>query len=35
MIRILYVDDEDLLLDLAKIFLEKSGEFSVDISTKL
>ncbi|NLW76450.1 MAG: response regulator, partial [Methanomicrobiales archaeon] len=33
MIRILYVDDEDLLLDLAKIFLEKSGEFSVDIST--
>ncbi|NLV27887.1 MAG: PAS domain S-box protein [Methanomicrobiales archaeon] len=32
MIHILYVDDEEILLDLAKIFLERNGEFSVDIS---
>lgn len=30
MIHILYVDDEEVLLDLAKIFLEKNREFSVD-----
>src|SRR5271169_4276915 len=29
-IRILYVDDEPALLDISKIFLEQSGEFSVD-----
>ncbi|MCA1915248.1 PAS domain S-box protein [Methanospirillum hungatei] len=32
MIHILYVDDEELLLDLAKLFLERSGEFVVDTS---
>jgi|WetSurMetagenome_2_1015567.scaffolds.fasta_scaffold01578_4 signal transduction histidine kinase len=30
MIRVLYVDDEPDLLDLAKIFLERSGEIVVD-----
>jgi len=29
-IRILYVDDEPALLDISKIFLERSEEFSVD-----
>jgi len=29
--RILYVDDEPDLLDLGKLFLEKDGQFSVDI----
>jgi PAS domain S-box-containing protein len=29
-LRILYVDDEPLLLDLAKLFLERTGPFSVD-----
>ncbi|WP_214084325.1 PAS domain S-box protein [Methanoculleus sp.] len=29
-LSILYVDDEPLLLDLAKLFLEKMGNFSVD-----
>ncbi len=33
MISVLYVDDEQGLLDLAKIFLEDSGEFQVEIST--
>jgi PAS domain S-box-containing protein len=28
--RVLYVDDEEELLDLGKMFLEKSGEFFVD-----
>jgi DNA-binding response OmpR family regulator len=32
-IRILYVDDEPSLLELGKIFLERSGKFSVDIIT--
>lgn len=32
MYTILYVDDEKSLLDLCKIFLEKSGEYKVDIS---
>lgn len=32
MIPILYVDDESTLLDVTKIYMEKSGEFSVDIS---
>ncbi len=32
-ISVLYVDDERDLLDLGKIFLERSGEFTVDIST--
>ena len=31
MIPILYVDDESTLLDVTKIYLEKDGEFSVDI----
>jgi PAS domain S-box-containing protein len=30
MIKILYVDDEPVLLELARIFIEKSGDFSVD-----
>ena len=30
MYRILYVDDEPALLELGKLFLERSGEFSVD-----
>ena len=29
MIKILYTDDESSLLEIAKMFLEKSGEFSV------
>jgi PAS domain S-box-containing protein len=29
-IRVLYVDDEDLLLEIGKTFLENTGEFSVD-----
>ncbi|WP_321505451.1 PAS domain S-box protein [uncultured Methanoregula sp.] len=33
MTRILYVDDEPTLLDLAKIFLEKEGTFSIDTLT--
>jgi PAS domain S-box-containing protein len=32
MIPILYVDDESTLLDVTKIYMEKSGEFSVDIA---
>ena len=32
-IQILYVDDEPGLLEIARIFLEKSGEFRVSIST--
>jgi PAS domain S-box-containing protein len=32
MISILYVDDESTLLDVTKIYMEKSGEFSVDTS---
>ena len=33
MIRILYVDDEDGLLDVCKQFLERSGEMTVDTAT--
>jgi PAS domain S-box-containing protein len=33
MIVILYVDDEPGLLEIGKIFLERSGQFSVDTST--
>ena len=29
MIKILYTDDESTLLDIGKVFLEKSGEFLV------
>jgi len=32
-LRVLYVDDEPELLEMAKIFLEMNGEFSVGIST--
>ena len=32
-IKVLYVDDEPLLLQLAKIFLEKSGGFLIETST--
>jgi len=32
-LRVLYVDDEPGLLELAKIFLEKTGEFQVGIAT--
>ena len=30
MYRILYVDDEPAMLDIGKLFLEQSGQFSVD-----
>ena len=33
MYRILYVDDEPGLLEIGKLFLEQSGQFSVDIIT--
>ena len=33
MITILYVDDEESLLELGKIFLERNGQFAVDIIT--
>ncbi len=33
MIRVLYVDDEPGLLEIGKLFLEQSGQFSVDIIT--
>src|SRR5208337_3750152 len=33
MISILYVDDEPSLLEIAKLFLEKTGQFSVDTCT--
>jgi PAS domain S-box-containing protein len=33
MYKILYVDDEPVLLEIAKIFLEKSKEFTLDITT--
>ena len=33
MFSILYVDDEPMLLELAKLFLEKSGDFFVDTVT--
>ncbi|KQC04005.1 MAG: hypothetical protein APR53_04145 [Methanoculleus sp. SDB] len=32
-IHVLYVDDESALLDIAKLFLEKEGEFAVDTLT--
>ncbi len=31
MISVLYVDDEEVLLTLCKLFLERSGDFSVDV----
>ena len=30
MYHILYIDDEDLLLEIGRIFLEKTGDFIVD-----
>ena len=33
MIFVLYVDDEPALLEIGKLFLERSGQFSVDIIT--
>jgi CheY-like chemotaxis protein len=33
MISVLYVDDEPALLEIGKLFLEKTGQFSVDIIT--
>ncbi|MFY9749830.1 MAG: response regulator, partial [Methanoregula sp.] len=33
MYNLLYVDDEDSLLDLTKLYMELSGEFSVDTAT--
>ena len=33
MISIFYVDDEPSLLEIGKLFLEQSGQFSVDIIT--
>jgi len=32
MISVLYVDDEETLLDIGKLFLERSGDCSVDIA---
>jgi PAS domain S-box-containing protein len=32
MLSVLYVDDEDMLLDIGKLFLERSGDCSVDIA---
>lgn len=31
MIKVLYVDDEDVLLDICKLFLERSGDIVVDV----
>ena len=33
LIRVLYVDDEPSLLTIAKLFLEKEGDFAVDVLT--
>ena len=33
MIQILYVDDEEALLDVCKQFLDRSGELVVDVAT--
>jgi PAS domain S-box-containing protein len=33
MIHVLYVDDEEILLDLAKLFLERTGKFVVDTAS--
>ncbi len=33
MISVLYVDDEPALLDIGKLFLERSGQFCVDTAT--
>jgi PAS domain S-box-containing protein len=33
MYTILYVDDEEILLNVNKIYLEKNGEFSVDVAS--
>ncbi len=30
MISVLYVDDEEMLLDIGKLFLERPGDCSVD-----
>ena len=35
MIDILYVDDEDALLEICKIFLEMSGDLKVDTSSSV
>jgi PAS domain S-box-containing protein len=35
MISVLYVDDEEVLLELGKLFLEKSGQFRVDTVTSV
>ena len=32
MISVLYVDDEEMLLDIGKLFLERPGDCSVDIA---
>ncbi|MEM2124186.1 MAG: response regulator [Methanolinea sp.] len=32
MITVLYVDDEPTLLDLTKMYLERTGRFSVDVA---
>lgn len=32
LLRVLYVDDEQVLLDLTKLFLERDEEFQVDIA---
>lgn len=34
-IRVIYVDDEESLLEIGKIFLERNGELSVDIASSV
>jgi PAS domain S-box-containing protein len=35
MYKVLYVDDEPVLLEIVKIFLEKSKEFTIDVNTSV
>ena len=35
MYKVLYVDDEPVLLEIVKIFLEKSKEFTIDVTTSV
>jgi len=35
MYKVLYVDDEPVLLEIVKIFLEKTKEFSIDVTTSV
>jgi DNA-binding response OmpR family regulator len=35
MIRVIYVDDEEYLLEIGKIFLERNGDLNVDMATSV